>query len=111
MYKSKITQLKQEYKELNEKEYFKDHKSVFISCKNCKSKITLKYLNKNICPICLCDLRPNSFQEKLKNKKKKIDKLNEILKKEIKKEEEIFYNKYKNNEKYWKWLVRIEYHC
>ena len=41
-------------------------KSEFAGCKKCGSKISLKYLNGNKCPVCRNDLRPEYVLERLK---------------------------------------------
>ena len=59
------------YRTLNEAFHFGNHKSATVGCKNCGSKIALKYLRSNICPVCRKDLRPETTQKRIKALKEK----------------------------------------
>lgn len=73
--------------------------SSFIGCKDCGSKIAVKYIKSNFCPVCHADLRPASTLKAIENAKKKWTELTERVKKEEMK------GKYDIC-----WLVKIEYH-
>lgn len=69
--------------------------SEFITCKNCKAKIPVKYFYGNRCPFCHTDLRPKSILNELAKLNKKLEKVNEKIS--------------KASTKVKKWLVRYEY--
>ena len=93
------------YQELNRAFHFKNHKSATVGCKNCGSKIALKYLRSNICPVCKEDLRPETTQKRIKALKEKADAL-------IDKRDSMECAERKKNlkkaETYW--LVKTEFH-
>ena len=95
---------------LKEKMHFLNHKSNLITCKNCSSKISSKYLKRtNFCPVCSKDLRPISVQEKIKKNEEKINFLQKELRKMVKKERlKIFQNQKTKTEVFW--LVKTEFH-
>lgn len=73
--------------------------SEFVGCKHCGSKIAVKYIKKNFCPVCGNDLRPASTLQNIENARKKV----EDLEKQISIEE--------SKAKYEiRWLLKIEYH-
>lgn len=96
-----------EKKNLLETELFcKGFKSVFYCCKHCKSKLAIKYLVNNKCPVCRTDLRSETVLKQITRYSEIIHDCNEKLKaEEIKAREKA---KSKNSTK--KWLVKIEYH-
>ena len=69
--------------------------SEFITCKNCKAKMPVKYLHRDYCPFCHTDLRPKSVLNELAKLNKKLEKVNEKIS--------------KASTKVKKWLVRYEY--
>lgn len=73
--------------------------SVHVGCKNCGSKIAVKYLKANFCPVCHADLRPASTLKVIENARKKWEALTKRLATEEKK------GKFEI-----RWLVKIEYH-
>ena len=75
-------------------------KSQFITCKECGSKLSVKHLNRNYCPVCRHDLRPDTFHSKIAKMREKIVELTEKIRDCAKKS--------KGQKKYW--LVKIEYH-
>lgn len=97
------------YRTLNEAFHFGNHKSAIVGCKNCGSKIALKYLRSNICPnicpVCRKDLRPETTQKRIKALKEKaivlIDKRRSMERAEREKN-------LKKAETYW--LVKTEFH-
>lgn len=76
--------------------------SEFIGCKKCGSKLNLKLLYSNCCPLCSNDLRSNTSKKRIDSCLTKISELN---------------NKYQELEKKLAdkaptcWLVKVEYHC
>ena len=72
-----------------------------IKCTNCKSKIKIKNIHSNFCPICREDMRSEKRHKLLNELRKEVD---SIKKEIIEKENELF-------DKYGKtfWLVKIEY--
>ena len=106
---AKLTQLQEQLKkyrtklmEYNQKIHYKGVKSAYVGCKNCGSKLSTKYINSNLCPMCRTDLRPESILNtisSLKTKEKELSKkIREEELKQLKKNAEI------------RWLVKIEYH-
>lgn len=75
-------------------------KSDFIGCKNCGSRIAVKYINSNSCPICKYDLRPQSTKDKLLEMKIKLDDMQKVR---LKVHASASSNTQTN------WLVRLEY--
>ena len=106
---AKLTQLQEQLKkcqarlmECTQKIHYKDVKSAYIGCKNCGSKLSTKYINSNLCPLCRADLRPESTLNtinSLKSKQKELTK--KIREEELKQLEKIAEIR---------WLVKIEYH-
>lgn len=78
------------------------HKSEFIGCKNCGSKLARNYLKSETCPVCGKDLRAEYIIERLKKYDDDIEQTN---------------NKFKELQKKQtgkcpvKWLVKVEVHC
>ena len=68
-----IKKLNQKYNKirLQKEEYIKKHsihnlKSEYIGCKQCGSKLKLKLIHGDICPLCYNDLRSKTTVQKLK---------------------------------------------
>ena len=88
------------YKKSNKIHYSPDTiHSEFISCPGCKSKIAVKHIRWNKCPICGEDLRPKSALKIIENAKNKWKDLQQRLENEKKKAKYDIC-----------WLVKIEYH-
>lgn len=108
-----IAKVRFELKEEREKNHFANHKSKFIGCPHCQSKINAEFVKKarmlyliNTCPVCKEDMRPKTVLDKLKNKEKKID----DLKKQVNAMKKEFQKKVKDKAKI-KWAVKVEVHC
>lgn len=95
----------QKVTEIDDDFYFKEFKSKMLGCRHCESKINLRYLKGNYCPVCKKDMRPSVFLQKIEKAKENAKKAEENLKTERKKLE----NKQLENAKT-KWLVKVEYH-
>lgn len=103
--RERMAKARNKYYTLNNKFHFADHKSEAVGCKHCGSKIVLKYLHSNHCPVCRTDMRPETIQNRIAALKAKKEKLRKQVyklylaeqKKPLKKTEEM-------------WLVKIEYH-
>ena len=80
--------------------YPKTRTSEFIGCDKCKSRLARTYLNRNYCPVCGNDLRPESML-------KSITTATEKWKKAMMAKDEYVR---KHSKKEIRWLVKIEYH-
>lgn len=103
--RERMAKARNEYYALNNKFHFADHKSETVGCKHCGSKIALKYLHSNHCPVCRTDMRPETIQNRIAALKAKEE--------ELRKQEHELYlaeqkKQLKNAEEMW--LVKIEYH-
>lgn len=76
-------------------------KSAFFGCPRCGSKLSSEYLKGEQCPVCRCDLRPQSTLDKIKDYDAKINAASKVL--------TDAYNKNKVTAK--EWLVVYEFHC
>jgi len=89
-----------EFFKLCEAEYPKTLTSAMLGCKKCSSKLAIKYLKGNFCPVCKADLRPDYIMKKIDAAQKRWteaqSRLTEYIDKHARKEV--------------KWLVKIEYH-
>lgn len=103
---SRVAKAYKELYDLSYKFHFADHKSEFIGCKGCGSKISLKYLRRNTCPVCGFDMRPKTTLDKIEALKLKHD---ELQKAAHDKEHEERMKSIKKAETFW--LVKTEYHC
>lgn len=90
---------------MNNDFYFDNIKSQFIGCKECGSKISVKYLKRNTCPVCGNDMRPQTFQDRIKKISNDLDVLEKKREDEVKK----FRQKRRDKAKIC-WLVKVEYH-
>ena len=72
-----------------------------IGCKNCSSKLNREYLDGFLCPVCNKDLRPTTFQEKLRKA--------EEMYKQATSEYEEAKTRSAQKSKNFSWLVKIEY--
>jgi len=80
--------------------YPKTYTAQFVGCKNCGSKLSVKYLKSNRCPLCGHDLRPDHILKAIEAAHKKWDNAQKKLKD---------YENKKSKKKVM-WLVKIEYH-
>lgn len=101
--KEKVGEACKKYNSLSNEFYFAGSKSAFKSCPKCNSKLSLSYLNSNICPLCYSDLRPSSAIIAIDKAKTNWKELQKAYDEERKKNE-------KKGKKSVKWLVKIEYH-
>lgn len=74
--------------------------SAFIGCKKCGSRLAVKYLPSNFCPVCKNDLRPEYILKSIAAAEAKVRSANEKLSEYID----------KHGKKQVYWLVKIEYH-
>ena len=82
-------------------------KSQYLGCKECGSRLAVKYLHGNRCPLCGAEMRPETEMKRLEALKARFDKAGDELAKARAKEEE----KAKKGVKPTKmWLCKIEYH-
>lgn len=93
------------YWDLQKAFHFANHKSATVGCQNCTSKIALKYLRTNKCPVCGEDLRPESTRNRIAALKAKLDNLVEQCEKKEKAER---LKSIEKAETYW--LVKTEFH-
>ena len=91
------------YDEYNKRQfnvYPKTLSSAFLGCKNCQSRLAVKFLRNNKCPVCNNDLRPEYILKSVAAAKTKWEaackRTQEYIDKHAKKEV--------------RWLVKIEYH-
>ena len=80
--------------------YPKIRTSEFIGCSNCGSRLASKFLNRNTCPVCNKDLRPETMLKSIEAARTKWQKAQENKKEYIE----------KHSKKEIRWLVKIEYH-
>ena len=91
----------------DKKKYEKEHsiskrKSALIGCPNCGSKLSVKHLNGEYCPVCRQDLRAEYILDRLE----KFDIDYEVMKKNYR---DIVKNRKEKCPI--KWLVKVEVHC
>ena len=107
---SKLNELQREYYGRCDRQYYTTEtvKSAYLGCKNCGSRLAVKYLRGNNCPLCRAEMRPDTELNKIKALKEKYDKAFNAFVSARDKEED----KAKKNCKPKKmWLCKIEYHC
>jgi len=100
--KSKAEKLAADKKGFIEKHSLKSRKSEYVGCKNCGSKLSIKHLKGNRCPLCGTDLRADYIVEKIKKYDKDSD---DALKQYIE-----LQNK-QSGKCPIRWLVKVEVHC
>jgi len=66
-------------------EMIKNAKSVTIACKNCKSKITRKFLRDSNCPVCSSDLKSVTQNKRIARMNEKVDSIERKLRESMKK--------------------------
>lgn len=102
--------LHQEYYARRDRQFYTTEtvKSQYLGCKECGSRLAVKYLRGNRCPLCGAEMRPDTEMKRLDALKARFDKAGDDLAKARAKEEE----KAKKGVKPTKmWLCKIEYHC
>ena len=93
--------------ELTANRHFKDHKSNYISCKGCGSKINTEFMrDRNNCPVCRADMRPKSTLERIEKKEELVKRLESELDQELNDFHKKQIDKYPI-----KWLARITVRC
>ena len=75
-------------------------KADYVGCRACGSKLKREYIKSNFCPVCHCDLRPNTMLATIKKAKDAAGKADKTVAEYIK----------KHGTKKVSWLVKIEYH-
>lgn len=100
--KERAKKLMDDKKAYEEKHDLRARKSEYIGCKTCGSKLSLKHLRGNKCPLCGTDLRADYVIERLVKYTADYQKL---LKQYTEME-----NK-QNGKCPIKWLVKVEVHC
>lgn len=114
--KERAERLRARYNELKNNIHYKDVKAKFITCRFCDSKISVTVLadrlksyahwgNRNECPVCGRDLRPESTIELIEKARQNAEK----AEKDLRDEEKKLKAKQRKNATI-KWLVKIEYH-
>lgn len=107
---AKLKEMYTKYTQLKDTQHYTvaTVKSEYISCKCCGSKLAVRYLKNNFCPLCHDDLRPKTTLERLQTMESNIKELQQQVESLKRKENEKALEKTRNAETYW--LVRIEYH-
>ena len=80
----------------------RERKSEFAGCKNCGSKIAVKYLRRECCPVCGTDLRADYIKERLKKYDADIAKMEKQMQE---------LEKNQKGKCPVRWLVKVEVHC
>ena len=100
--KAKADKLAADKQAFIESHSLKSRKSEFIGCKNCGSKLSLKHLKGNRCPLCGTDLRADYIIERIKkydkDREEAIDQYQKLQAKQTGKCPV-------------RWLVKVEVHC
>lgn len=113
--KERYDRLQARYDELNDNIHYGSVKSKFITCRSCESRISTEILrstvnksrwyNRNLCPVCGKDLRPESALQAIKNAKENAAKAEKDLHEEEKK-----LQKKQEKKAEIRWLVKVEWH-
>ena len=106
----KYVALHNEYYARRDKQFYTTEtvKSQYLGCKACGSRLAVKYLRGNRCPLCNTEMRPDTEMKRLDALKARFDKAGDDLAKARAKGEE----KAKKGVKPTKmWLCKIEFHC
>ncbi len=98
----KISELRAKKSEYIKAHSVKTHKSAQVGCKNCGSKLTIKYLGSEMCPVCGLDLRSDYILEQVRSYDQKVLDVEKTLKEERRKQHE---------KAPIKWLVKVDVHC
>lgn len=75
----KLNETIEKWNELATSFYFVSAKSKNIGCKTCGSSINIQVSKSNDCPVCKCDLRPESAKLKIEECEVKISELSEKI--------------------------------
>lgn len=107
---AKYQDLKNKYGQLSMSRHYTPEtvKSEFIGCKQCGSRLAVKYLRSNHCPLCNADLCPKTTLDRLAAMEKNMEELKQQIKQLAIAENAKAAKAAKNCESYW--LVRLEYH-
>ena len=107
---TKLNELHREYYGRRDRQFYTTEtiKSQYLGCKECGSRLAVKYLHGNRCPLCGAEMRPETELNKIKALKEKYDKAFNAFVSARDKEEEKAKQKLSCTKK---WLVKIEYHC
>ena len=100
--KAKADKMTKERAEYYEAHSIKNRKSEFAGCKNCGSKISIKHLRGDRCPVCGTDLRAEYIIERLKKYNKDITSLDDQY---------VELHKKQSGKCPIRWLVKVEVHC
>lgn len=100
--KERADKMAKDRAEYQEKHAIKNRKSEFAGCKKCGSKIAVKYMSGDKCPVCGNDLRAEYVIERVKKYNEDIYKLDKQYA-ELKSRQ--------NGKCPIKWLVKVEVHC
>lgn len=102
--RQRIEKLGKKYREYEEAHHINNLKAKFITCPECKSKISNERWHRNTCPVCRKDMRAAYITEKLSDYSKK----QAALRKEL---DSLYERNQKKNKPKEKWLVKVEVHC
>ncbi len=99
-----------EWSEREKRQYYTPETvaSKTIGCKACESKLAVKYLRGNLCPLCRAELRPESELKRIEALRTRYNKAAKAWDDEEKKYQAKVRAKVKPETR---WLVKIEYHC
>lgn len=99
-----------EWRERERRQYYTPETvaSKTIGCKACESKLAVKYLRGNLCPVCRAELRPESELKRIAALRGQYIKAEQAQDDEEKKYQAKIRAKGKSETR---WLVKIEYHC
>ena len=99
---AKVDKMIAERRKYYEEHAVKTRKSEFVGCKKCGSKISVKHLRGDRCPVCGNDLRAEYIIERIK----KYDKDITALEKQY-----VELHKKQQGKCPVRWLVKVEVHC
>lgn len=99
-----------EWRERERRQYYTPETvaSKTIGCKACESKLAVKYLRGNLCPLCRAELRPESELKRIEALRARYNKAAQAQDEEELKYQAKVRAKVKPETR---WLVKIEYHC
>lgn len=99
---ARIDKMIKERREYYETHATKTRKSEFVGCKECGSKLSVKHLRGDRCPVCGKDLRAEYILERIKKYDKDINALEDQY---------VELHKKQQGKCPIKWLVKVEVHC
>jgi len=100
--KARADKMAEERRKYYEEHAIKNRKSEFVGCKKCGSKLSVKHLRGDKCPVCGNDLRAEYVIERLKKYNKDIVALDDQY---------VELHKKQQGKCPIKWLVKVEVHC